>query len=36
VREHGGADRWLAVLITARADGTPAPSVVNAGLLPMR
>jgi multimeric flavodoxin WrbA len=23
VREHGSADRWLAVLITARADGTP-------------
>ena len=33
VREHGSADRWLAVLITARADGTPAPSVVNAGVL---
>lgn len=34
VRLHGGADRWLAVLITARADGDPAPSVVNAGVLP--
>lgn len=34
VREQGSADRWLAVLITARSDGSPAPSVVNAGVLP--
>lgn len=34
VREHGRADHWLAVLISARADGEPAPSVVNAGVLP--
>ncbi|WP_375423074.1 pyridoxamine 5'-phosphate oxidase family protein [uncultured Friedmanniella sp.] len=34
VRRHGSADRWLAVLITRRADGSPAPSVVNAGILP--
>jgi len=34
VRQHGSADRWLAVLVTRRADGTPATSVVNAGILP--
>lgn len=34
VRQHGGADRWLAVLITSDADDGPAPSVVNAGVLP--
>jgi hypothetical protein len=34
VREHGSADHWLAVLITSRGDGTPAPAVVNAGVLP--
>jgi PPOX class probable F420-dependent enzyme len=34
VRRHGGADRWLAVLVTRRADGTPATSVVNAAILP--
>lgn len=33
VREHGSADRWLAVLVTQRADTTPAVSVVNAGVL---
>ena len=34
VRTIGAADRWLAVLVTTAADGTPAPSVVNAGVLP--
>src|SRR5205814_10464741 len=34
VRQHGGADRWLAVLVTLRADGQPSVSVVNAGVLP--
>lgn len=34
VRVHGGADRWLAVLVTSRADGRPSVSVVNAGILP--
>lgn len=34
VRAVGAADRWLAVLVTTTADGTPAPSVVNAGVLP--
>lgn len=34
VRRYGGADRWLAVLLTRRTDGSPAPSVVNAGVLP--
>lgn len=33
VGRHGSVDRWLAVLVTRRADGTPAPSVVNAGIL---
>jgi hypothetical protein len=33
VREHGSADRWLAVLVTQRADASPAVSVVNAGVL---
>jgi PPOX class probable F420-dependent enzyme len=33
VREHGGADRWLAVLVTLRPDGQPSASVVNAGVL---
>lgn len=33
VRRLGAADRWLAVLITASANGEPAPSVVNAGVL---
>jgi PPOX class probable F420-dependent enzyme len=33
VREHGGAERWLAVLVTRRADADPAVSVVNAGVL---
>ena len=34
VRQYGGADRWLAVLVTLRADGQPSVSVVNAGVLP--
>lgn len=34
VRTIGAADRWLAVLVTLGADGAPAPSVVNAGVLP--
>ena len=34
VREYGGADRWLAVLVTLRPDGRPSVSVVNAGVLP--
>jgi PPOX class probable F420-dependent enzyme len=33
VREHGAADRWLAVLVTLRPDGQPSVSVVNAGVL---
>lgn len=33
VRAYGGAERWLAVLVTTGADGTPAVSVVNAGVL---
>lgn len=33
VRAHGGAERWLAVLVTMRADGQPSASVVNAGIL---
>ena len=34
VARHGAADHWLAVLVTRRTDGSPAPSVVNAGILP--
>lgn len=34
LREHGAAERWLAVLVTQRADASPAVSVVNAGVLP--
>lgn len=34
LRELGGAERWLAVLVTLRPDGQPATSVVNAGVLP--
>ncbi|MGN9847005.1 TIGR03618 family F420-dependent PPOX class oxidoreductase [Nonomuraea sp. H19] len=34
VRAHGGAERWLAVLVTLRPDGQPSVSVVNAGVLP--
>ncbi len=33
VRQIGGADRWLGVLVTAH-DGRPQVSVVNAGVLP--
>ena len=33
VREHGSADRWLAVLVTLRPDGQPSVSVVNATML---
>jgi PPOX class probable F420-dependent enzyme len=34
VRRYGGADKWLAVMITLRADGEPSTSVVNAAILP--
>ncbi|GII86256.1 hypothetical protein Ssi03_42460 [Sphaerisporangium siamense] len=34
VRAYGGADNWLAVLVTTRPDGQPSVSVVNAGVLP--
>ncbi|WP_308190319.1 pyridoxamine 5'-phosphate oxidase family protein [Pseudonocardia sp. TRM90224] len=34
VRRYGEPERWLAVLVTQRADGRPATSVVNAGVLP--
>ncbi len=34
VRAHGAPERWLAVLVTLRADGLPSVSVVNAGILP--
>ena len=34
VAQHGAAERWLAVLVTTRADGEPSTSVVNAGVLP--
>ena len=34
VTERGGADNWLAVLVTLRSDGKPSTSVVNAGVLP--
>jgi len=34
VREYGGAERGLAVLVTLRPDGQPSVSVVNAGLVP--
>lgn len=33
VRAYGGAERWLAVLVTSRRDGQPSVSVVNAGVL---
>lgn len=33
VRQLGAAEHWLAVLVTSRRDGTPAVSVVNAGVL---
>lgn len=33
VRAHGSAERWLAVLVTIRADGRPSVSVVNAGIV---
>jgi PPOX class probable F420-dependent enzyme len=33
VAELGGAERWLAVLVTKRPDGEPAVSLVNAGIL---
>jgi PPOX class probable F420-dependent enzyme len=33
VRAYGGAERWLAVLVTLRPNGTPGVSVVNAGVL---
>ncbi|UQS23453.1 TIGR03618 family F420-dependent PPOX class oxidoreductase [Amycolatopsis thermalba] len=34
VAELARPERWLAVLVTARADGRPGVSVVNAGILP--
>jgi PPOX class probable F420-dependent enzyme len=34
VRAYGGAERWLATLVTLRPDGRPSVSVVNAGVLP--
>jgi PPOX class probable F420-dependent enzyme len=34
IDELGRQDHWLAVLVTQRADGEPAPSLVNAGVLP--
>jgi PPOX class probable F420-dependent enzyme len=34
VTQYGGAEKWLAVLVTQRADSTPSVSVVNAGVLP--
>jgi PPOX class probable F420-dependent enzyme len=33
VRRLGAADRWLAVVATARADGSVHASLVNAGIL---
>jgi len=34
ITELAPAENWLAVLVTTRADGEPAVSVVNAGILP--
>lgn len=34
IRTYGGAESWLAVLVTLRPDGRPSTSVVNAGVLP--
>lgn len=34
VAELASTESWLAVLVTTRADGEPAVSVVNAGILP--
>jgi PPOX class probable F420-dependent enzyme len=34
VAELAAPERWLAVLVTTRADGAPGVSVVNAGILP--
>jgi PPOX class probable F420-dependent enzyme len=33
VERYGAAERWLAVLVTVRANGEPSVSVVNAGVL---
>ncbi|MER5641831.1 pyridoxamine 5'-phosphate oxidase family protein [Kitasatospora sp. NPDC002227] len=33
IAELGAADNWLAVLVTQRESGDPAPTVVNAGLV---
>jgi PPOX class probable F420-dependent enzyme len=33
IARYGGAERWLAVLVTLRRDGEPSTSVVNAGIL---
>lgn len=34
VAELAATENWLAVLVTMRADGEPAVSVVNAGIVP--
>ncbi len=34
VARYGAAEHWLAVLVTARRDGDPGVSLVNAGILP--
>jgi PPOX class probable F420-dependent enzyme len=34
IAELAARERWLAVLVTMRADGEPSTSVVNAGILP--
>lgn len=34
VARYGGAEHWLAVLVTLRPEGEPSTSVVNAGVLP--
>jgi PPOX class probable F420-dependent enzyme len=34
ITELASTEHWLAVLVTTRADGQPAVSVVNAGILP--
>lgn len=34
VKQYGSVEHWLALLVTLRADGQPAVSLVNAGVLP--
>jgi len=34
VGEYGGAEQWIADLVTLRRDGQPSVCVVNAGVLP--